>query len=476
LQTIPYNETNQVPGTCQYAIWNKGEPSLKRKLTVWAPACLLVLAAALAACSGGGSGGSSGSTGSPSASGGSPSPSQEHVKLSLLLDNTPDSVAIGEALAQKFNEKYPHIEIELETRPGGAEGDNFVKTRLATGDMNDIFFYNSGSLMHALNPEQNILELTNEPFMDNLLDSFKSVVTANGKVFGVAFRSSVAGGWLYNKRIYAEHGLSLPKTWAELMDNIRKLKDAGVTPIIGSYRDTWTSQLIVLADFYNVLQEVPNFPEEYTANRAKYATTPAALRSFQKLAETVGYYNEDLLAMTYDQALAALAEGKGAHYPMLTFAIPAIMLNLPDKIDDIGFFGQPGDDPNKHGVTVWMPDAAYIYKNTKYPEEAKLFLSFIASVEGTEVVSSVSTPSGPFVVKGAKLPDDVPQVVKDMMPYFETEGLTAPALEFLSPVKGPNLEHLTVEVGAGIRSPEEAAALYDQDVEKQAQQLGLPGW
>jgi raffinose/stachyose/melibiose transport system substrate-binding protein len=63
-----------------------------------------------------------------------------------------------------------------------------------------------------------------------------------------------------------------------------------------------------------------------------------------------------------------------------------------------------------------------------------------------------------------------------MLPYFETQGRTAPALEFLSPVKGPALEQLTVEVGSGIRDAKSAAALYDQDVAKQAKQLGLDGW
>ena len=51
-----------------------------------------------------------------------------------------------------------------------------------------------------------------------------------------------------------------------------------------------------------------------------------------------------------------------------------------------------------------------------------------------------------------------------------------PALEFLSPIKGPALERFTVEVGSGLRSAEDGAALYDQDVEKQAKQLGIPGW
>jgi raffinose/stachyose/melibiose transport system substrate-binding protein len=63
-----------------------------------------------------------------------------------------------------------------------------------------------------------------------------------------------------------------------------------------------------------------------------------------------------------------------------------------------------------------------------------------------------------------------------MLPYFNTDGHNGPALEFLSPVKGPALEQITVEVGTGIRSAKDAAALYDQDVEKQAKQLGLPNW
>ena len=57
-----------------------------------------------------------------------------------------------------------------------------------------------------------------------------------------------------------------------------------------------------------------------------------------------------------------------------------------------------------------------------------------------------------------------------------TTATSRPALEFLSPVKGPALEQITVEVGSGLRSAEDGAELYDQDVKKQAQQLGLEGW
>ena len=62
-----------------------------------------------------------------------------------------------------------------------------------------------------------------------------------------------------------------------------------------------------------------------------------------------------------------------------------------------------------------------------------------------------------------------------MLPYFDS-GRTAPALEFLSPIKGPNLPQICVEVGSGITSPADGAKEYDKDVEKQAKQLGLAGW
>ena len=91
-------------------------------------------------------------------------------------------------------------------------------------------------------------------------------------------------------------------------------------------------------------------------------------------------------------------------------------------------------------------------------------------------MTAAITVSGPYLVEGCTIPDDVPKAVADMLPYFERDGGTSPALEFLSPIKGPALEQITVEVGSGIRSAQDGAALYDEDVKKQAQQLGLQGW
>ena len=75
--------------------------------------------------------------------------------------------------------------------------------------------------------------------------------------------------------------------------------------------------------------------------------------------------NKDLLATTYEQALKMLADGTGAHYPMLTFALANIKAIDPDKVNDIGFFAQPGDSAASNGLTVWMPAGIYVYKNGK---------------------------------------------------------------------------------------------------------------
>jgi raffinose/stachyose/melibiose transport system substrate-binding protein len=401
----------------------------------------------------------------------------EDVTLSLLIDDTETTVLLTEGLTSAFSELHPNVSFDVEQRPGGADGDNIVKTRLATDEMADVFFYNSGSLLQALNPAETLVDLAGDPMLDNVVDTFIPTVSQGDGVFGVPFGSGLGGGILYRTDIFEEHGLSVPTTWEEFAANNEALLEAGVTPVGASFGTTWTSQLFVLADYYNVAQEAPDFAEQYTANEAHYADTPAAMRSFERLQEAFdsGWWNEDYGSATYEDALLMLIDGEIAQYPMLTFALSEIAELDPEAAQSIGFFAQPGEDAETNGMTLWMPAGAYIAATTEQEEVARAFLAFIASVEGTEAQTAGATPSGPYLIEGATLPDDVLPAVLDMQAYIDA-GNVGPALEFLSPLKGPNLEHITVEVGSGLRSAEDAAALYDEDVEKQAQQLGLPGW
>ncbi|UQZ86072.1 Multiple sugar-binding protein precursor [Paenibacillus konkukensis] len=445
-----------------------------KKFSVFTYAALIAVLAA--GCSSSGQPASGTAPGSGDAKAPADGKSAEPTTLTLLIGSTGTPYPATQAVAAEAEKKL-NIKIKFDIKPDGTEGDNLVKTRLATGEMADILYYNSGSLLKALNPEENFVDLSKEPYMAKLLDSYKETVSSNGKVFGVPGGSSNVGGILYNKKVYAELGLTVPKTWAEFIANSDKIKAAGKTAVIGSYKTTWTSQLFVLANQFNVQTQVPTFTQDYTANKAKYATTPAALRGFEMTGEVFkkGYYNKDFLATTYDTGLKMLAEGTGVQYPMLTSAIDALAQNYPEQQKDIGVFPIPSDDPNINGFTVWMPNSYYINKKGKNVEAAKKFVEFLISEEGQKAYMSKSKANGPYVVKGINVPDDAYEAVKDMQPYFDS-GKTMPALEFISPVKGPNLESILIEVGTGQKSPADGAADYDKDVKKQAQQLNLPGW
>ena len=400
------------------------------------------------------------------------------VTLTVLASNPPQDLKAVEGLAADFMAKYPSIKVEVEARPGGAEGDNIVKTRLATGEMTDVFMYNSGSLFHALNPKLNLVDVTSEAFQGAVHDTFKAVVSEGGKIYGAPIQTGMGGGVLYNRKIYERLHLQVPKTWAEFQKNNAAIKAAGVVPVIQTFKDTWTSQLFVLGDYFNVQAVEPDFATRYTNNKAKFATSAAALKGFQKQEQIfkAGYLNKDFASAGYEDGLRMVAKGEGAHYPMLTFAIGTLATNYKENINDIGFFALPGDDAAKNGLTVWVPAGLYIPKTTKNLKEAKMFLAFAASVEGCNSQTKAVGAMGPYMVKGCELPADVPPSVKDLVSYFKPGALNAPALEFLSPIKGPSLEQITVEVGSGIRKPADGAALYDEDVRKQAMQLGLPGW
>jgi raffinose/stachyose/melibiose transport system substrate-binding protein len=411
---------------------------------------------------------------------GSSDDSNGKVSLTFLVDNAEQTVATGNQVAKDFMAKNPNIAIKVETRPQGTDGDNLIKTRLATGTMDDLFEYNTGSLFQAMAPEKNLVALGDQPWVGSLDKNFSSTVTSNNQVYAAPWGEFMAGGILYNRKVYDRLGLQVPKTWADFMANNAKIKAAGgVAPVIQSYGETWTSQLFVLGDFHNVAAADPSFATDYTANKAKYATTPAALAGFQHLQQVhdQGLLNKDFASAKLPDALRELASGKGAQWPILTSVISELASDEPAQVNDVGLFAIPGDDAASNGLTLWSPAGVYIPKSVTGAklDAAKKFTAFLAGPDGCNSQVSAAAPTGPFAVKGCALPASVPQVVKDMQTYIDA-GNSSLALEFLSPVKGPSLEQICVEVGSGIRKADAGAALYDEDVKKQAQQLGLAGW
>lgn len=400
------------------------------------------------------------------------------VEIDILTPSTSGYDEQIEEVVAAFMDANPEITVNIVYQPGGAEGDNLIKTKLATNEMEDVFLQATGAQMQGLKPDKTLVDLTDEPWISDIDQTFINVVDTDNGIYGAPYGTMMGGVVLYNKPIYEELGLAVPLSWEDFMANNQAIKDAGIVPIIQTYAATWTSQLFVLGDFANVSAQDPDWAEKFTANEVKTAEQPAVQAWInQQEAYEAGFFNADFASATFDDGMRMLALGEGAHYPMLSGALGTLIQNFPDKIADIGGFAFPAQDADDTTLTVWPPAAWYIPASTEGAQlaAAKKFLAFVVSPEGCNLQNEFGTPNGPHVITSCELPDTVAPILLDMQQYFDA-GNASPALEFISPIKGPNLEFITVEVGSGIRSGEDGAALYDEDVKKQAQQLGLEGW
>jgi raffinose/stachyose/melibiose transport system substrate-binding protein len=413
-------------------------------------------------------------SGSKNASGG------EVATIKFLHTNDATNTALAKALSDAFNASQTKYRVTLESRPGGTEGDNLVKTRLSTGEMTDVFMYNSGSLMNNLNPSKNLIPFGDEAYVKDYTKPFTIAVTSttDKKIYGAPFGAGSGGGIMYNRKVYADLGLKVPDTWDQFMANNAKIKAAGKTAVLQTYGTTWTSQLFVLADFANINTSDANWGTDYTANKKKYSNAPA-LAGFQHTEDVfkAGYINTDAASLTLDNGLKKLALGDAVHFPVLSGVITTVQQNNPDKVADLGFFPIPTTLGSTSTLTTWVPSAFYIPVTTKDKklEAVKAFIAFAEAADGCKAQLGAASPNGPFGMATCVPTGNLPQVATDVFSY-STKNQFGPALEFISPLKGPNLESIIILVGTGQKTAAQAAALYDEDLKKQAAQLNLPGW
>lgn len=397
----------------------------------------------------------------------------EGVTLTMWMSNSEYQDGT-KAVLEKATEELG-MEFEVEINPGGTEGDNIIKTRCASGDLPDLTNYNSGSLFTALNPKEHFLDLTDEEMTQKFDDTFVSTVSQDGRIYGAPFTTTQAGAVVYWKPDYEELGLEVPKTWDEFLANCEALKEAGKSPVYLSSGDTWTTQVLFLGDNYNVLAKNPSFADDFTAGTAKFANDEGALASWAKYEDLVDMYQADYTAATYDDGLEAMATGQATHWFILTQVVPLMIAAHPEAEENLGVFGVPGTDADNAGLTVWEPNGWYISKDSANTEAALAFLDFWYQEENMDLYINTYGANGPSCIKGYILPDSVaPAIREDMQAYFD-EGKTAPALEFLTSVKGSTCEQITTSAALGQIDGATAAQMYDDDCKKSAVQQGL-GW
>jgi len=174
----------------------------------------------------------------------------------------------------QFAEKYKQekgVEIIYNLEMPDENSAQLLRTRFASEEGIDVFS------CHAINdlPEYTKAgyteDLSSQPFVNQMFDTIKPVVTIDGKVRAVPLES-LFWGIVYNKEIFDKLNIKPALTISELKENIKKIKAAGYTPFLLAYKDQWIPQLLLpltVGGFLN--SEYPDFIDKMNKGQGSFA-------------------------------------------------------------------------------------------------------------------------------------------------------------------------------------------------------------
>lgn len=374
-----------------------------------------------------------------------------------------------------FEEKYG-CTVEVEAIPHGDEGENIKLVRLATGTLADIFMTSVGAKFDEFDPANNMLDISGEPWIENINDGYREVVTYDGGVYGTPADTSNAAGVIYNTKVFAEHNIEIPTTWDEFLAVCETLKNAGIIPVAGPYSKITNTQIPYLMNYYYVAQENPDFCDQYTNREIELNESPAFMRGLQKLYDVanLGYLNEDALATGMDECAVMLGEGTAAMMIIRTNILSTMENNCPEAIADMDFFPLPDVDPEARGISYWLPMSYVIPKDAAEPELAKKWCEFVVSQEGIDAYCSAVNPAGTFMVKGVSMPDTAYPALVTAQSWLDKAS--TPVMEYFCRIKGSNQATITSMVASAEITAEDGCQQIMDDNVVDAQQKGLAGW
>lgn len=254
---------------------------------------------------------------------------------------------------------------------------------------------------------------------DDLQPLLAQYGSCEGRVSALPY-SVMAASVIYNKQIFADHGLEVPTTWTELLHVCDVLQSAGVTPFSATFKDDWTigqgwydysvgGSLDVLDFFERLKAEGADVGPDSDVSFEKDFATPMD----KMLQLTSTYVNEDASSRGYGDGNLAFAKGQAAMYLQGPWAFSEIAKTDPDL--QLGTFPLPmTDDPADLKVRVNMDLAAMIPEGSHHQEAARDFLEYLFEPDRVQAYNESQLGFSP--VKGAPEPSD-PRIA-GMIPYY----------------------------------------------------------
>ena len=301
------------------------------------------------------------------------------TKVRLAYWNSEDTVA---DLLAYLAEAVPDVEIEYQF----IDNSNYatiIDTQLSAGEGPDIICESPASaLKHA-----KLGYLADVSDLGALYSNAgTSVYSYDGKVYALPGISWFEGIY-YNKAIFAENGIALPKTFDEYIAVCKQFQDLGIKPLSAGLK-SWepmlkNSMAFVTAEYLST-DAGKNFGAEY---REGTTTLDGVWNSYiEKWSEmiTAGVYTTDMTGIDHTQALEEFATGGSAMFCSGPWDLEAIQSKNPDL--DLGMFPFNGTAESA-GWLIGGPGCGFAANASSANLEATIkVLTALSTAEGQEAL------------------------------------------------------------------------------------------
>lgn len=388
-----------------------------------------------------------------------------------MMNNNP--YVFNEENIKKFEEETG-IKVDVILTPDN-QVKNVLQTKLTTGETPDLIVFNKVSAENELRTMDNMLDLSNEPWVERLTDP-DSLRAPDGNIYGfVMHRPLDAQIVVYNKKIFDDLNLTPPTSYDEFLEVCEALLEAGITPIYAPFKDAWTAQIWPAASFGYIAQEVkPGLWDQINADEVKFSEVPEfeeVLNKYYALYEK-GYITNTALSDEYNMAPNVFSNGQAAMMIMGDWFITDMASKDPDL--ELDFFPIPAFNDTELMISQGqLGGMIHIPKAAKHPEEAKQFIDFMSQPEQIARAQS----DLPFLpsVKDADMPELNPMQQRIYDEYVQTNKTVVEMNAYMK-VDLTELWKYYQDMFAGVKTPKEVLEAWDQKFAELMTAAGYPGF
>ncbi|THA30254.1 extracellular solute-binding protein [Streptomyces sp. A1277] len=299
-----------------------------------------------------------------------------------------DAVKIQEAAVKEFN-KTSKVKVKLVPVPG-TEYVNKLRSAMGSPSAPDIFYnWGGGSIKPYLDAGQ-LVDLTsavkNDATLKNgFLPSIVEAGSLDGKIYGVPMRGMQPVMLFYNKTLFAENNVEVPKTWEDLQKAITTFKSKGITPFALGGSDKWP-ELMWMEYLLDRIGGPDVFRKIQNGDSSAWGD-PAVLKAAQTVKQLVddGAFGKNFNSVDYGNggAPTLLNKGKAAMHLMGSWEYSTQLGKAPKFAkESLGWANFPtvaggvGDPADVVGnpTNYWS-----INSRTKHKDAAIAFLKTMAS-------------------------------------------------------------------------------------------------